>query len=173
MRYLAVVCLVLLMCSMAGCAQSARHDYVLSMGKLVMDNNDGMLTLGLEAATSAKAKAAQDEKRLDDALMLEIDALAQKTFETPAARQAAVLALVQKYKTSVVEVKADVDIATDRAARVKEFAAANQEAVLGLLALEARTWANGASTEDLVNKAITGLFTEILLKPKAATGGAK
>ena len=164
---LLVVMTLLLLCGMAGCAQSARHDYVLSMGKMVLDNNDGMLTLGLEAATSAKAKAAQDEKRLDDALMREIDALAKKQFTDDAARQAAILTIVQKYKTSVVEVKADVDAATDRANRVQGFAAANQEAILGLLALEARSWANTASYEDLVNKAIVGTFTD-LLKPKAS-----
>jgi len=93
--------------------------------------------------------------------------LAKKQFTDDAARQAAILTIVQKYKTSVVEVKADVDAATDRANRVQGFAAANQEAILGLLALEARSWANTASYEDLVNKAIVGTFTD-LLKPKAS-----
>lgn len=169
MRYLLTVFLVLVMCGTVGCAQSARHDYVLSMGKLVLDNTDGLLTLGQESATSAKAKAAQDEARLDAALMLEIETLAKKQFADDAARQAAILAVVQKYKASVVEVNADRENAADRLQRVQGFTTANQEAILGLLTLEARTWANNASFEDLVNKAVVGQFMG-LITPKA---GAK
>lgn len=168
-RMLLVVAVLALLCGTAGCAQSARHDFTLSAGKLLLDNTDSLMALTLEADTSTKAKAAQDEKRLDDALMLEIEILAKKQFTDDATRQAAILAIVQKYKTSVVEVAADIANVTDRTRRVQGFTDQNREAILGILEVEARTWANSASYEDLMNKAIVGNLMQ-LLTPK---GGVK
>jgi hypothetical protein len=146
----------------AGCAQSARHDYITQAATDSLVQQDALATLGGEAAASAKAKADQDQARLDKALMLDIEALARQTFATDPERQAAILALVQKYRTSAVAVAQDIEIAADRQRRVVELTDATKEALAGIAVIEARTWANWASREDLINKAIVGRLLDLL-----------
>lgn len=166
-----VVCLVLLLLPLAGgCAQSARHDFNLAQGKLQLDNATAIEELSIQADTSTKAKAAQDAKRLDDALMLEIEILAKKQFTDDTARQAAILALVQKYKTSVVEVNADIANVSERTRRIQELVAQIKEAAIGMLEVDAQNWANTASQQDLIHKAIVGNLLQ-LFTPKGT--GAK
>lgn len=164
---------VLLLCllpllALAGCAQSARHDYILEGLTFSIQNMESIDTLASEATTSGKAKAAQDMARLDNALMLEIEALAKRTFATDAERQAAVLALVQKYKASVIEVNADLDALQGRDKNVKELTDATKEALAGILEVEARSWALWAQREDLLSRAVTGKILD-LLKLKGGT----
>ena len=127
-----------------------------------IQNMESIDTLASEATTSGKAKAAQDMARLDNALMLEIEALAKRTFATDAERQAAVLALVQKYKASVIEVNADLDALQGRDKNVKELTDATKEALAGILEVEARSWALWAQREDLLSRAVTGKILDLL-----------
>lgn len=158
----AALILLLLLPLVAGCAQSARHDFITQAVTDSLVQQDALVTLGGEAAASAKAKADQDQTRLDKALMLDIEALAKQTFATDAERQAAILALVQKYRTSAVAVAEDIETAADRQRRVVELTDATKEALAGIAVIEARTWANFAAREDLVNKAVVGKLLDLL-----------
>jgi hypothetical protein len=154
--------------ALGGCAQGARHDYFLGGLTFAIQNQESIDTLTGEALTSGKAKVAQDMARLDNALMLEIEALAKRTFATDAERQAAVLALVQKYKASVIEVEADAEALQGRDRNVKELTDATKEALAGMLEIEARSWALWAQREDLLSRAVTGKILD-LLKLKGGT----
>jgi hypothetical protein len=147
---------------LAGCATGARHEYLTQAVTDSLVHQDALLALGAEAETSARAKADQDQARLDNALMLDIEAVAKQTFATDAERQAAILALVQKYRASAVAVSQDLEIAADRQRRVVDLTDATREALAGILEIEARTGANWASRQDLVNKAVVGRLLDLL-----------
>ena len=167
----AVLLLFLLPLLAVGCATEARHEYTLAGCNLVLSNADSMQALGLDYSSGAGAKAFQDLKRLDDALMLAIERIAKATYADDAARQADILKAMVTYKTDVAAIETDKDRLRDRDARFKELVDATREAAAGLLMVEARSWANKAALSDLYEKAIVGkLFS---LAPVPAKGGGK
>lgn len=151
----------------AGCTMEARHDYYVEGINFVLHNQDQLQLAAAEYSDSAKAKADVDLKQLDAALMLEIADLTRKTYKDETERQAAVLGVMQKYKASVVNVSADMDILRTRDSEVAKIIDANKETLTGILAVEARSWANLQARETLIQKATV---TEVLGILK---GGAK
>jgi len=164
----AVLLLFLLPC-LAGCATEARHDYTIEACNLVLANSDSMQALALDYSTGARAKALQDLKRLDDALMLQIEKIAKTTYTDDKARQAAILEAMTTYKTDVGAVEADKERVRDRDGRFRELVDATKEAAAGLLVVEARTWANKATATDIIDKAILGK----VLSTMQTKGGGK
>jgi len=162
MKRVLLFCVVGVLVVCAGCAQGARHDFITQAVSDSLIHQDGLVTLGAEAEQGAKAKADQDQSRLDAALMLDIEALAKQSFASDADRQAAILTLVQKYRTSAVAVSQDVAAAADRQRRVVELTDATKEALSAVLAVETQTWLNWASREDLIHKATVGQIMTLL-----------
>ena len=157
-----VILLPLMVLFAGGCATAARHEYITQAVTDSLLHQDALATLGSEAEASARAKADQDQARLDKALMLDVETLAKQTFATDAERQAAILALVQKYRASALAITQDLEIAGDRQRRVLDLTDATREALAGILEIEARTWANGASRQELLDKAVVGRLLDLL-----------
>lgn len=151
-----------------GCTTQARHEYTVEACNLVLTNTDSMQTLALDYSTAAAAKALQDLKRLDDALMLAVERIAKTVYADDAARQADILKAMVAYKTDVAAVETDRERVRDRDGRFKELADATKEAAAGVLLVEARSWANKAALGELVDKAVVGKVLQLM-----PTGGAK
>jgi hypothetical protein len=148
--------LVCLLPFLSGCATEARHEYTIEACNLVLGNADSMQVLALDYSTGAGAKALQDLKRLDDALMLQIEKIAKTTYTDDKARQAAILEAMTTYKTDVGAVETDKERVRDRDGRFRELVDATKQAAAGLLVVEARTWANKAMATEIIEKAILG-----------------
>jgi len=150
-----------------GCAQGARHEYLTAGLQQALLNTDSLQAMAVEYSDAAKAKAAQDLERQDNALMLKIKTLSKAQYADDAALEAAILEAMVKYKTSVVAVELDLDTLRKRDVDFVDVADLTREALAGVLAVEAKSWANYASRMDLINEAVVGRVV------KALSGGAK
>jgi len=152
---------------LAGCAQEARHEYLTSAIQQALLSTDSLQGMASEYSDAAKAKAAQDLERQDNALMLKIKILSKAQYADDKALEAAILEAMQKYKTSVVAVETDLDTLRERDADFADVTDLVREALSGVLAVEAKSWANYAARADLINEAVVGRVV------KALSGGAK
>lgn len=185
MKYLMLVLVIPLLCLVVGCASAERHEHFIAATKVILDAQAQLATANAEYSTSAKAKAAMDEKRLDDALMLEIPQIVLRVespdkelitkydkngdgtldgAEKQAASQGLILAAMVSYKTSMAAIRTDLDNVAERDGKVEKLIAAAVEAAAQMATVEARAWANSAQWEMLKDKAVVGALVPLISK---------
>jgi hypothetical protein len=145
---------------------------------------DELQKAAIDYSLSSKAKAEQDQKRLDDALVLRMSQIAgQVANPTPEdvtkydTNADGVLNLVEKqemantlileamgkYKASCDSIRADLAVLDDRDRQVGETINHTKETLSDMLTLEIRRSLNSEQRQTLIDKALTSDFLKTIL----------
>ena len=141
-----------------GCATAERHAFTLTAVEVGLTAQEQILVACGEWETGLVAKAAQDEKRIEDALMLKMEQIATEAktgkLPDPVSIQAAIVKAMTKYRESRDAIDSDRANGQERDTLVRGLVADTVEALQGLLEVETEAWALALSKQELARRAI-------------------